>query len=300
VSRTAVRAARTGSAVLAVLLLSAIPAAWPAPALAAARPGSPSPGDWEATRAPGLVHVSFAVASAGRSSRGAGGAQATVKDLTIAAPIGCSDAPAPAPPVDVRVIAGPLALSPSGGFSSGAVKHGSGTVVVGRFRAGRFSLSYRHVSRTKNPYDGGAEVCDTGTVHIAAVRGHRRLLKVGVWRGQTGTHEPVVFYVTAGGRALQAPARPPANGSAPVAFAFGQFTQTCFTGGCTPSSSDICAYQSASTIFVASTGGFGNAELQRGDDANVAGRFTGTNRASGVFANGPEGCLPTSWSARPG
>jgi hypothetical protein len=286
---------RAGIAALTVLLLAGIAAAWAGPA--AARAGSPAAGDWEATGTTSLIHASFALLPAGRSATGA---HAVVKDLTIESPIGCSDAPQPAPPVDVRVIPGTLKLSKTGGFSAGSIKHGSGTVVSGRFRAGRFAITYRHVSRTRNPYDGGTEVCDTRTIHLTAARGHRRPLTDGVWHGQTATNEPVVFHVTAGGRALQAPTRAAADGSQPMAFAFGQFTQSCFTGGCTPSSNDICAYESASTLFVAATGAFGNAELQRGDDASVAGRFTSGNRSSGLFANGPEGCPPAGWSARAG
>jgi hypothetical protein len=321
-SRSAARV--LGAGVIALTIVLAAPGAALARTAAAAKTASPAKtkaaalpaaGDWEGTGT-GNTTASFEVAHAStpastkgaksaRSAKGAHKAPATtyavVEDFAVDAPISCSNASQPAIPFDVEVVTGPLRLGKNGTFSSGAIKGGAGTVVSGRFKGTRFTVSYRHVSQTPNQFAGGTEVCDTGTIHITAVRGHRRLVKDGIWQGETQTNEPVVFYVVAGGRALEAPPHAPTNGSPQAAFAFGQFTQTCFTGGCTTSSDDICAYESATSLFVAAGGGFSNSQWQDGgDDPIVAGTFTSAGQASGQFANGPEACGQTDWSAEAG
>jgi hypothetical protein len=108
---------------------------------------------------------------------------------------------------------------------------------------------------------------------VRVVNGPLRVSANGTFRhGATQTNEAVVFYVAAGGRVLQAPPYPSTNGSPAAAFAFGQFTQTCFQDGCTPSSNEPI----------------------------VAGSLSGGSKASGKFANGPQGCGQTDWSAEAG
>jgi hypothetical protein len=279
----------------------------------------PASGDWEGTGAGGTT-ASFEVAVAGTPAKPAKPAKGTkgkkgtkssrktsaptyavVEDFAVDAPISCTNASQPGIPFDVEVVDGPVRVSKNGTFSSGAIRDGAGTVVSGRFSANRFTLAYRHVSQTPNQFAGGSEACDTGTIQITAAPGHRTLLTDGIWQGSTQTNEPVVFYVVAGGRALEEPPHPPSNGSPQAAFAFGQFTQTCFQDGCTPSSDDICAYESPTSLFVAADGVFNNDQwLMGGDNPTVAGTFSGAGQASGQFANGPQGCGQTDWSATPG
>jgi hypothetical protein len=274
-------------------------------ALAAAIPGGalaktaalPATGDWEATGAGGTT-ASFEVAIAGRSGHAK---YRVVEDFAVDAPITCTNSSEPAIPFDVEVVDGPLRLAKDGTFSSGAIRDGAGTLVSGRFSGTHFTIAYRHESSTANQFAGGTEVCDTGTIHITAAPGHRQQVKDGIWQGVTQTNEPVVFYVAAGGRALVAPPSPPTNGSPQAAFAFGQFTQTCSQGGCSPSSNDICAYESPTSLFVAADGSFDNSQWDNGgDNPTVAGTFSGASRASGQFANGPQGCGQTDWSAAAG
>jgi hypothetical protein len=312
VSRPAARCLAVG--VAALMAVPAVPGVALAGTAAATRPAStakpktaalPATGDWEGTGA-GSTTASFEVALAGklshskRSRKTSASTYPVVEAFAVDAPIACSNASGPTIPFDVEVVEGPLRLGKNGTFSSGAIKGGSGTVVTGRVNGARFTIAYRHVSQTPNQFAAGTEVCDTGTIKITAVPGHRTLVKDGIWQGQTQTNEPVAFYVAAGGRALEAPPHPPTNGSPQAAFAFGTFTQTCFTSGCSTSSNDICAYESPTALFVAADGVFNNDQWLEGDDPIVAGTFSGSGHASGQFANGPEGCGQTTWSALAG
>lgn len=321
------RWARRGAGVAVLAVVLAVPAAALAKTGASAKKPSPAKtktaalpaaGDYEGTGASGTT-ASFEVALVGKvaptkPAKPAKGAKPTkgsrktstttyaeVEDFAVDAPIACSNASEPAIPFDVEVVDGPVRLSKNGTFSSGAIKNGSGTVVNGRFNAGRFTIAYRHVSLTPNQYAGGSELCDTGTINITFAPGHRTLLKDGIWQGSTQANEPVAFYVVAGGRALEEPPHPPSDGAPQASFAFGQFTQTCAQDGCSPSSNDPCAYESPTSLFVAADGVFNNNQWQDGgDDPIVAGTFSGSASASGQFANGPQGCGQTSWSATAG
>ena len=320
VSRSAARF--VAAAVLALTVLPAVPGSALARTASSARTkvpakaktaALPAAGDWEGT-GPGSTTASFEVALAGKPApaKGSGKTSATssrktsaatysvVEDFAVDAPISCSNASQPAIPFDVEVVDGPVRVSKNGTFRSGAIAGGAGTVVSGRFSHGRFTIAYRHVSQTPNQFAGGTEVCDTGTIHITAAPGHRKLAEDGIWQGETQTNEPVVFYVAAGGRVLAPPPHPPTDGAPQAAFAFGQFTSTCFTAGCSFSSNDICAYYSATSLFVAPDGVFNNNQWLEGDDPIVAGTFTGAAQAKGQFANGPNACGQTTWSAEAG
>jgi len=304
--RAGTRSCPAASAVMATVLL-AIGVAAPGSAAAKAHrsastkaPALPATGDWEGTGNGGTT-ASFEVATERSRVTGSHNAKyRVIEDFAADAPIDCTNADEPAIPFDVETIDGPLRVSGHGTFSSPGIDHGSGTEVSGHFSGRHFLLSYRYESQTPNQFAGGTEVCDTGSVRITAAPGHRRLVKAGVWYGETETNEPVVLYVSAGGRVLEAPPRPPTDGSPRAAFAFGAFTQTCFTDGCTTSSNDICAYESPTSLFVAADGAFSDNQWLEGDDPIVAGAFTGSSRASGQFANGPEGCGETDWSAEAG
>ncbi|HWF51854.1 MAG TPA: hypothetical protein VG294_14540 [Solirubrobacteraceae bacterium] len=295
-------------AAAAALLVIGVVVPGPAGASATARtkPAAlPRAGDWEGTAAGGTT-ASFEVAQVSapshvKQSRGTRPAtHRVVENLAVDAPISCANASQPAIPFDVEVIDGPLRVSDNGSFSTVTSGQGVSTKLSGRFSAAGFTLSYRHQSQTPNQFAGGTEVCDTGTVHITAAPGRRKQVKDGIWHGETQTHEPVAFYVAAGGRALEAPARPPTDGSPQSAFAFGTFTQTCFQNGCSTSSNDICAYYSATSLFVAPGGSFNDSQWLEGDDPIVTGVFTSAKQANGQFANGPEGCAQTDWSAEAG
>jgi hypothetical protein len=223
-----------------------------------------------------------------------------IQSLVVQAPINCADSPTPAIPVDVQVIRATIALRPRGTFKLGKLKHGAGTTVSGTLRGERVSITYRHVSRVANLYDGGTEVCDTGKVHLTGAPGRRFAIKDQAWHGQTATNEPLTFNVVAGGRALQAPARPPASGAPQASIAVGAFTQSCGAGSCSPSSSDICAYETPVTLYVGPDGSFGNTLWQAEDQGVVSGRFTNAKAATGDFTNGGEGCQQTTWSASAG
>ena len=316
VSRPRARFLAAGVAALTVVLV--VPGAALATTAASARTAGPAKtttvplphtGDWEGTGA-GSTTASFEVVAVpgkiARTRRAKGSHKTTatayrvVEDFAVDAPISCSNASQPAIPFDVEVVDGPVRVSKNGTFRSGAIAGGAGTVVSGRFSHGRFTIAYRHVSQTPNQFAGGTEVCDTGTIHITAAPGHRKLAEDGIWQGETQTNEPVVFYVAAGGRVLAPPPHPPTDGAPQAAFAFGQFTSTCFTAGCSFSSNDICAYYSATSLFVAPDGVFNNNQWLEGDDPIVAGTFTGAAQANGQFANGPNACGQTTWSAEAG
>jgi hypothetical protein len=223
-----------------------------------------------------------------------------IQSLVVQAPVNCADSPTPAIPIDVQVIPATITLTAHGTFTSGKLKHGAGTTVSGTLRGKRVSITYRHVSRVANQYDGGTEVCDTGKVHLTGAPGHRFAIKDQAWQGQTATSEPLTFNVVAGGRALQAPAHPPANGAPQASIAVGAFTQSCGAGSCSPSSTDICAYETPVTLYVGPDGSFGNTLWQAEDQGLVSGQFTSAKAATGNFANGGEGCQQTTWSASAG
>ena len=105
--------------------------------------------------------------------------------------------------------------------------------------------------------------------------------------------------IVAGGRALQEPRYVPANGGIQAAISFGAFTQSCFTAGCSPTSTDICAFQTPTAVFINSNGAFGNISYVEGDQAQFTGLFTSARAADGTFMNGGEGCGQTTWVAGP-
>jgi hypothetical protein len=245
------------------------------PATAAARSLN---GDWEAHGAGGAV-ASFAIA--GVSGRNA------VEDLVVQAPVKCSNAFSTPLPIDTEVVPGSVAIGSGNRFASAPIKRRhSGTQITARWRGGKFALAYRHVTRTTNPYEGSAEVCDTGTIHLTARRGHRRSLKNGIWQGHSATSEPIELSVVAGGRALEAPTGPGPGGAREYAFQLAS-----------ASGSDACAYQVTSPLFVAANGAFSNAATRLGDEAVLSGRFTRARRAAGEFSNLAEGCSQERWSA---
>lgn len=236
-------------------------------------------GDWEARGAHGAAG-SFAIAP----GRGGG---SSVQDLVVEAPITCSNAFSTPLPIDTNVAPGALSIASGRRFASAPIKrHRSGTQISAGWRGGKFAITYRHVTRTTNPYEGSAEVCDTGTIHLTARRGHRRPLKDGIWQGHSATSEPIELSVVAGGRALQAPVGPGPGGAKEYAFQLAG-----------PSSSDACAYQITSPLFIAPNGSFSNAATRLGDEAVVSGRFTRARRAAGSFSNLAEACSQERWSA---
>jgi hypothetical protein len=291
-----VRGSRVAAAGLALLGAAAItPAALAAPVHA---------GDWEATGAGG-AQASFAVVhvikhvGTGHARHAIG--EYVVEDVAVDSPISCADSPDPAPPDDVEVVDGPVALSAHGHFTAGAITGGTGTVVGGRIDGDRAALTYTHSAQSTNAFDDTTETCNTGIQTLTAKPGKRVTVPDGVWHGATHAGEPVTLNVTAAGRALQAPSTPSSSGLPQAADVFGAFTQTCYTGGCTPSSVDVCAYESADALLIAPDGSFSNAQDQNGpDDVSVSGRFTSATRASGDFANDAEGCPSTTWSAQGG
>jgi hypothetical protein len=303
---------RSATSLAAAVVLFAVGGVIPSAALARTSASAktkaaplPAAGDWEGTGTGGTT-ASFEVAGVSERVRVKGSRKtrivthSVIEDFAVDAPITCTNASEPAIPFDVEVIDGPLRVSGGGSFSGATIAQGIKTTLSGHFTGPKFTLSYRHQSQVPNQYAGGTEVCDTGTVHITAAPGQRKLVKDGIWHGQTQSNEPLAFYVAAGGRAIEAPTRPPTDGSPQAAFTFGTFTQTCFQTGCTASSNDICAYYSATSLFVAANGAFNNDQWQEGDDPIVAGVFTSGAQANGQFANGPEGCTQHDWSAEAG
>jgi hypothetical protein len=263
--------------------LSAITAALAIPAAAAAAPAS---GDWEAGTSNGAL-ASFALTSVTTHSHGHVAHGLAVQDLVVQAPIRCRNASASPLPIDVQVVPGQIALAPDKSFTTGKIKSkGSQTAVHASFRKGKFSITYRHVTRIRNLYEGGQEVCDTRTIHLTAKRGHRRALKEGVWQGQTIQQEPVELSVVAGGRALLAPVGPGPGGAKEYAF------------GLAPSTAnDACSYNVSYPLFVAADGTFSNAATHRGDEAVLSGRFTRPTAITGQFSNLQEACPQESWAA---
>jgi hypothetical protein len=264
-------------------------------AAAGASAGAAAGADWEASGGGGAA-ASFAAVTVTTARHHT----LHLRDVVVQAPISCADSPAPAIPVDVEVITANVAVGAGGAFRTGTLAHGAGTVLSGRISGRRVTLSYRHVARTANQFDGSTETCDTGTVKLTGAPGHRKALPDEAWGGQTVSGEPVDLNVVAGGRAVQEPPHPPANGAAQAAISFGQFQQSCSVGSCTPFSSDICAWETTETLFVGADGTFGNVAWQEGDQAVFTGRFRSAHSVTGTFTNGGQGCEETTWSATPG
>jgi hypothetical protein len=252
--------------------------------------------DWEA-RGAGVASASFSAVN----TRARGKHSEQLENIVVQAPITCADSPTPAIPVDTEVIAATVPVAANGSFSTGSIKAGgSGTAFSGRILGRKVTISYRHVARSSNQFDGGTEVCDTGKVHLSGAPGHRITLADQSWAGQTKDGEPVVVNVVAGGRALQEPSHPPANGAAQASIAFGTFTLSCAIGSCTQISNDVCGYAETTTLFIAANGSFGNATYQEEDQPTYTGRFTSARALGGTFTNGGEGCEEEPWSATPG
>lgn len=273
----------------------------PAQAAAAVRKG-----DWEAA-GPGGAKASFAVATALQRVHGATRRSMVVEDLVVDAPIRCVNPAGSPAPYDLEVVLGPLLVSPRGRFSSGRLRRGSGTIVRARLLHGRFEIGYRHVSRTRNPFDGGAEVCDTGRIHLVAVPAHRRAIKDGVWTGSTQNNEPVELNVVAGGRALAT-----ATVSSGTVYAFEvrpesqqddcpglTSTGSTDSGGYEAGAGPGAAFRVIGGLFINPDGTFDNSQYRNGDSQVVTGRFSGHRSVDGQFTNPGQGCS-WSWSARPG
>jgi hypothetical protein len=266
-------------------------------------------GDWEATGA-GTARGSFAVVSVRQRVKHVVQRYVAVEDLTVDAPISCVNAPLSPAPVDVEVVGAVLRLNGNGSFSGGKIEKGTGTVVNGRFRRGKVQLTYRHVSNTYNAFEGGSEICRTGTVHLVAVPGHRRAVKDGVWLGKTASSEPVEFNVVAGGRALVTPSAL-VLGQTDYAFQLQPASggdncpgsnNTGYGSGSDTGSGPGAAFQISNALFVDPPGTFSNSELQSGDGPTMSGTFTGKSSAAGTFANPTAGCTgpPYNWTAGPG
>ncbi len=281
------RAAVATLVATAAICLTAAP-----PALAAASQ------DWEA-HGSGQTAASFALSTVKVGKGAAAKAVREITDLVVQASINCADSPTPAIPVDTEIISNTIKLASNGTFTEGSIKHGSGTTVSGSLLGRALKLTYHHEVTTVNEFDGGDEVCNTGTVHLTGAPGTRPTRAGTTWEGETQSGEPVQLHLVAGGRALQEPRYVPSNGGAQASISFGTFTQTCFTSGCTPSSDDICAYETPVNLFVAANGSFGTAAFTEGDQASFEGSFGGARSVNGTFNNGAEGCAETTWTAAP-
>jgi hypothetical protein len=252
------------------------------PSLAAA---APRLGDWELSSSHGAVG-SFELASVAHKSHGKVARAPAVQDLVVQAPITCSNAFSTPLPIDTEVLPAAAALGKGGAFSLGQIKKGrSGTNVSARFAHGRFTIAYRHVTRTLNAYEGSDEVCDTGTIRLIAKPGRRPALKQGLWQGPSASSEPVELSVVAGGRALESPDAPGPGGVKEFAFQVAS-----------SNASDACAYQISYPLFIGSDGSFSNAATRLGDEAVLSGAFTGKS-VSGSFSDLEESCAQESWSA---
>lgn len=260
------RLARTPVAALALgALLATAPAAGAAPRT----------GDWEASGAH-EARASFEVTRAGRS----------LTDLVVQAPISCSNSFGTPLPFDTEVLSSTLTVASNGSFHSGKIsKRAGGTALSGKLHGGAIDLTYRHVTRVVNPYEGGEEVCDTGRVRLTAHPGHRRAVRDGIWEGETNESEPVQLNVVAGGRALTAPDELGPGGTQFYAFEVSG-----------DSDDDLCSYTLSSSLLLSPNGRFTNSLVTLGDDADVSGAFS-KHSVSGVFSNQPEGCPADGWRA---
>jgi hypothetical protein len=253
--------------------------------------------DWEAS-GKGAARASFALNSTTTGTGKGRRTSTTISDLVVQAPIECTDSPVSEVPVDVEVIPATITLNASGAFTAGGIRSGSGTTVAGRITGRTLTLAYRHVATT-HQFDAGIETCDTKTITLTGAPGRRVSVADATWEGQTKTDEPVALTIVAGGRALEEPHYVPANGGIQTAISFGAFTQSCFTAGCSPTSTDICAYETPTAVFINANGTFGNTSYVEGDQAEFTGRFTSARAADGTFMNGGEGCGQTTWVAGP-
>lgn len=287
---TVLATAAGGLAAPACVLGATATAASPAHAATAASPAHAITRDWEASGAAGQAQASALEAPGSHGSE-------VLEDLAVQAPIQCVDTPGQYLPLDTQVIGASIPIRAGGQFSWGTIRHGSGTVLSGKVTGGRVALTYRHVATTANKFDGGTEVCNTGTVHLTGVPGHRLKIADRVWTGTTaGNNLPVTLNVVAGGRALEEQPRPPGGDIPQASIAFGGYQSDCGNGPC---SNDLCAYDTQVTMFVAPDGSFGNTDWVDGDQAEFTGRFIGAHTVTGTFSNGAEGCAQTSWSAGP-
>jgi hypothetical protein len=256
---------RTGATVALAALAVAAPAA----------AATPRRGDWEAN-GPHGARASFQISGSGRA----------IGDLVVQSPISCANAFGTPLPIDVEVIGKSIELASSGSFSSGSIgKHG-GTAVAGKLHGGTIQLSYRHVTRTANPYQDATEVCDTGRIRLRAKPGHRTSPADGIWEGTTAEQEPVQLNVVAGGRALTSPRALGSGGTRFYAFEIGDSNST-----------DACGYQISYPLLLSPNGTFSNAATRLGDEAELSAKFSARHSFSGQFTNLEEGCSQQSWSA---
>jgi hypothetical protein len=255
-------AARTAAAALGSLLVLA-------PAAAAASRA----GDWEAAGAR-QARASFEVT------------KDTLSDLVVQAPISCANSFGTPLSYDTEVLSSTAKPASNGRFASGKIGKRGGTTLSGRLHGGAIDLTYRHVSREVNPYEGGEEVCDTGTVRLTARPGHRPTVRDGIWEGQTNQSEPVQLNVVAGGRALTSPDALGPGGTQFYAFEVAG-----------SSSADLCSYTLSSSLLLSPNGGFSNSLVTLGDDADVSGAFS-KHSVTGQFSNPGEGCPSDGWSAK--
>jgi hypothetical protein len=257
------RPARTALAAVGALL-----------AVAPAATAAPRAGDWEATGAH-EARASFEIT------------KHALTDLVVQAPISCSNSFGTPLSYDTEVLSSTVKLASNGSFSSGKIgRRGSGTAFSGRLHDGAIDLRYRHVSRAANPYEGGEEVCDTGTARLTARPGHRRTVRDGIWEGETNESEPVQLNVVAGGRALTSPDALGPGGTEFYAFEVAGSSDT-----------DLCSYTLSSSLLLSPDGSFSNSLVTLGDDADVAGAFS-KHSVSGQFSNQGEGCAADGWNAK--
>jgi hypothetical protein len=266
----------------ATVLLVAI-GALGAPAAASA---TPRLGDWEGSGPDGAAG-SFALSTVTTRSHGRASRKLAVENLVVQAPINCTNAFGTPLPVDVEVVGGAIPLGSRDTFSKGRIRRGrTGTAITASYRGGKFRVTYRRLANTPNPYQGGTQTCDTGALHLTFKPGHRTALKDGLWEGQTAQQEPVELSVVAGGRALESPTGPGPGGVQDYAFQV--------AGN---SSTDPCAYEVSSPLFIRPNSSFSNSAIQLGDDAEISGKFTGGRSASGEFSYEAQSCISESWSA---
>jgi hypothetical protein len=271
------------------------------PAFAAA---APRRGDWEASGGQG-ARASFAIERLRQRVHGRIRERLAVEDLVVDAPIQCSNPATAVPPYQLGVISAAVPLDRNGSFAAGRLRHGVGTLVRGVLRGGGYRITYEHVSRSLNQFDGSSEVCRTGRVLLAARPGDRGSVDDGVFLGSSQAGEPVELDVAAGGRALitrqvggrseySFQLRPASTyddcpGVVSGGQAGGDGTET---GG-----GQGAAFQITQGMFISPQGTFDNGELQYGDSPSVSGRFISAGRATGQFSNPSQGCS-WSWTAR--
>jgi hypothetical protein len=261
--------------------------------------------NWEATSTGG-AQASFALVPLNRAA----GHTEAVEDLVVDAPIRCANAPNAAAQYDLQTVSGTFALSPQGSFAAGQLTRGAGTTVQGQLHGRVLQLTYRHLSKARNPFDDGVETCDTGSIQLTAHPAHRLSVQDGVWVGRSASNEPVQFRVTDGGRALVSG---PVGAKRFYAWAIAPTSQhdTCTgvastgSGASTPGGLEAGGgraepFVQSGGMLIAPNGTFDNNQYAFGDSSTpeVAGRFVSSDRAVGVFDNTGERCKRT-WSATP-